>query len=118
MKYNVSQLKTRRRALRNGQTKYEMTLWHEFRNRRFLGLKFYRQYSVGSFILDFFCPKIRFAIEIDGQQHQMPVIQNHDEIRTQFLEAHDIWVMRIKNDEIFYDLQGVLEKIEEVITRL
>lgn len=102
--------------MRGKQTKYETTLWHELRNHRFLGLKFYRQYSVGLFILDFFCPKIRLAIEIDGQQHQMPSSQNYDGMRTQFLNENDIHVVRIKNDEIFYDLQRVLEKIERVIT--
>jgi len=63
---NAPILKQRRRDLRRNQTEAEKTFWSQVRNRQFYGLRFFRQYSIGPYILDFYCPKTNIAVELDG----------------------------------------------------
>jgi len=63
---NNPKLKTRRKKLRQNQTEAEKLLWSQLRNKRFYGVKFFRQYSIGHYILDFYSPAFRLAIELDG----------------------------------------------------
>ena len=67
--YNDPSAKLDRRRLRKNATNAERKSWSILRSRRIAGLKFFRQYSVGPYILDFYCPEQRLAIEIDGGQH-------------------------------------------------
>ena len=67
--YNDPSTKLDRRRLRKNATDAERKLWSILQSRRMAGLKFFRQYSVGSYILDFYCPERRLAIEVDGGQH-------------------------------------------------
>ena len=67
--YNDQALKGVRRRLRRETTEAERVLWSKLRNRQFHGLKFYRQYGVEKYILDFYCPEKRLGIELDGGQH-------------------------------------------------
>lgn len=62
-------LKQRRRELRRNQTDAGKALWMKVRNRQLFGLRFFRQYSIGPYILDFYCPMEKLAIELDGGQH-------------------------------------------------
>jgi very-short-patch-repair endonuclease len=82
--YNTKETKTIRRNLRKRQTLAEGLLWNLIRNKKCNGLKFFRQYSVGNFVLDFYCPKIRLGIEIDGGQHAEET-KRRDENRTKEL---------------------------------
>ncbi len=115
MKYlrNDPTLKERRRELRRNQTDAEKALWQQVRNQQFHGLKFFRQYSVGAYILDFYCPAIRLAVELDGGQHNLPDGREYDEVRTAFLEAHGILVVRFWNHDVLSTMDGVLEKLSE-----
>ncbi|MBN1639175.1 MAG: DUF559 domain-containing protein, partial [Ignavibacteriales bacterium] len=70
--YNISSEKEKRRQLRQGQTYCEKIVWENVRNRRLLGLKFRRQYSVDKFVIDFYCPEHKIALEIDGEIHEQP----------------------------------------------
>jgi very-short-patch-repair endonuclease len=79
--YNKLILKPRRRELRQSTTPAEIKIWNIIRNRKINNLKFIRQYSVGFYILDFYCPKIRLAIEIDGGQHNDPDQKRRPTIR-------------------------------------
>jgi len=75
-------------------------------------MKFFRQYSVGRYILDFYCPAVRLAIEVDGSQH----IENvHDATRTEFLRKENISVLRFWNNEVLRNLSGVYQKIRTVV---
>lgn len=108
--YNNQNQKERRRELRRNQTETEKILWQELRGRKFKNSKFYRQYSIGPYILDFFCPQIRLAIEVDGEQHKENMI--YDEERDNFLKDKDITTIRFWNEEILNDLEKVLERIK------
>ena len=68
--YNNQILKDRRKNLRNNQTPAELLLWSKLKRSQLNGSKFIRQYSVGPYILDFYCPKFRLGIELDGNQHK------------------------------------------------
>lgn len=76
--------------MRENFTDAERLIWKYIRNKQ-LGLKFFRQYSIGQYILDFYCPEMRIAIEIDGGQHAEET-KNRDQKRTDFLNKQDIKV--------------------------
>lgn len=111
-------LKQRRRELRRHQTEAEKTFWMHVRNRRFYGMKFFRQYSAGPYIVDFYCPKLKLAIELDGGQHTENDNQEYDTTRSAYLKAQGIEVMRFWNNEVLHDIEGVLAQVAQKITPL
>ena len=113
--YNSFKLKYKRRALRVNQTDAERLLWRHLRNKQVNDLKFFRQYSVGSYILDFYCPAKRLAIEVDGSQHDETKNQIHDKRRSLYLEQQGITVIRFWNNEVLGNIEGVIQKIEELV---
>ncbi len=117
MFYQHPQLKQLRKNLRNNQTDAEYKLWQILRNRQ-TGYKFTRQYSVGNYILDFYCSKLRLAIELDGGQHLEIQNKINDEIRTKFLDKQNIIVLRFYNTDVFKNIDGVGEKILQTINAL
>ena len=107
---NKSQLLFRRRELRQAQTLQEEILWEHIRNRK-LGFKFRRQYSVGGYVLDFYCPEVKLVIELDGLQHSSKDNLLYDKERTDFLEIFGCTILRFKNEEINENLEGILSTI-------
>ena len=116
--YNNSKLKNLRKKLRKNQTPAESLLWSKIRNKQLNDLKFYRQYSVGRYILDFYCPSERLAIELDGGQHNKNEGRVYDEQRTAYLNGCNIKVLRFWNNDINDNLEGVIESIQSEILRL
>lgn len=96
--------------MRENETSVENILWYRLRNRC-LGVKFYRQFSVGPYILDFYCFACRLAIELDGSQHLAEDQAQYDDIRTKFLSDHSIKVIRFWNNYITENIDGALEEI-------
>ena len=109
---NKPALKPFRKTLRNNSTSAEATLWKYLKNKQLDGRRFRRQFSVENYILDFFCPSEKLAIELDGMGHYTGYGQTHDEIRDKFLNLLNIKVLRFENKEIFERLEGVLEDIK------
>lgn len=116
--YNDKVLLKRRRELRRNQTDAEKVIWGMVRNKKIFGLKFFRQYSVGSYILDFFCPAIRLCIEADGGQHNNTTSKQYDQTRTDFLKQQNIGVIRFWNNDILQNREGVHQTIVETINKL
>ena len=110
---NDPALKQRRQELRRNQTETEKTLWAHLRNRQFYGIRFFRQYSIGSYILDFYCPTVKLAIELDGGQHNQCENKEYDVARSEHLKAQGIDVIRFWNNEALTNMKGVLEVIRE-----
>ena len=110
--HNVDVLKQTRRDLRNNATETEVELWQYLRSSQFHNRKFRRQHSVGRYILDFYCPAERLAVELDGAQHYTPEGIEADQQRTQYLNEFGIRVLRFKNAIVFEDIQQVLEEIK------
>ncbi len=100
------------RLLRKEQTKAEKILWRELRNRKLGGYKFRRQHPVNkSYVVDFYCASKKLVIEVDGKIHQKEEVKRKDKEREQFLIKWKYNILRIKNEEIYNDLNGVLKKI-------
>lgn len=115
--YNKSIFKDRRRELRIKPTRHEELLWYRLRNNQ-LGFRFFRQYSAGPYILDFYCPKLRLAIEVDGDQHGEQDALEYDKVRDLYLTGLDIKTIRFWNKEVMNDIETVLKRIHEVILKL
>ncbi len=113
---NALILKQRRRDLRRNQTDAEKTFWAHVRNKQFMGLKLFRQYSIGPYILDFYCPKKKLAIELDGGGHNENDQSEYDAVRTEYLKTREIDVMRFWNNDVLQNISGVLTSIAEKIT--
>jgi len=111
--YNNSVFKDRRRELRANQTEAEKILWGKLRNRQLEKCKFWRQYSVGPYILDFYCPKIRLAIEVDGSQHDEAL--EYDKEREDYLLGLEIKTIRYKNNEVMNNTKIGLIITEKLI---
>ena len=109
--FNRGYLFERRRALRRRQTPAERIIWSQVRNRRLHGLKFTRQYSVGNYILDFYCQAKNLAVEIDGGHHAKPEEREYDRRRTEYLNAVGIRVIRFWNEEVFRNCEDVVARI-------
>ena len=108
---NKPTLKTFRKNLRNSSTSAEAVLWKYLKNSQLEERKFRRQHSIESYILDFYCPSEKLAIELNGNDHFTSFGLTQDEIRDKFLNSLNIKVLRFENKEIFERLEGVLEDI-------
>ena len=82
------------------------------KNSQFDGKKFRRQHSIGPYIVDFFCPEFRLAVELDGDAHITESGAEADERRTNFLKRFNVRVIRFENKDIFENLKGVLAEIK------
>ncbi len=116
--YNKLYLKPLRKNLRKNLTDAERAVWNIIRNRQILNQKFFRQYSVDKYILDFYCPKIKLAIEIDGGQHNYEENKKADELRSKYLKSVGIYIIRFWNNEVLLNANGVYITIYNKITEL
>jgi very-short-patch-repair endonuclease len=110
-KYNNPALKSRRQTLRNNSTEPEQILWYYLKNKNLNGYKFRRQYSVGAYVLDFYCPKIRLGIELDGDSHFTAKAQTYDRIRDKSIKDLGIKILRFTNIDVQENVEAVLEEI-------
>lgn len=113
---NDPTLKQRRRELRRNQTEAEKTLWVHLRNKQFYRMKFFRQYSIGPYILDFYCPTMKLAVELDGGQHNLCENKEYESVRSEYLKAQGVEVMRFWNHEVLLDMESVLSELTLKIT--
>jgi len=116
--FNKTSEKEKRRNLRRDQTYCEKILWIYLRDRKTLGYKFRRQYSVDHFVIDFYCPQLKLAIELDGSVHDLPDQKEYDAYRQEYLEKFGITFCRITNDELMSNAKMAFEKIENAIKLL
>ena len=88
------------KSLRINQTWAEKLLWKRLRNRKIAGFKFRRQYPEGPYILDFYCPELHYAIELDGREHGEEVTHTHDRRKDIYLAQRRIFVKRVWNFQL------------------
>ena len=98
------------KALRKNMTPWERKLWYEF--LRSYPLHFYRQKSIGNYIVDFYCAKAELVIELDGGGHYTAEQAKKDELRTKELESMNLTLLRICNLDIDRNFRGVCEQID------
>jgi very-short-patch-repair endonuclease len=111
--FNRTSEKEKRRKLRNSMTEEEIILWSRLKNRQVEGLKFRRQYSVGPFVVDFYCPDRKLAVEVDGGGHFERDAVIRDRRRQKFIEKYGIGFLRVTNLDVRRNLDGVLSAIRE-----
>jgi very-short-patch-repair endonuclease len=114
--FNLSALKPKRKLLRKNMPAPELRLWNRLRNKQLDGHKFRRQHSIGGYIIDFYCPKRKLALEIDGDSHYFEKAKKCDIQRTKFLTSVSVQVIRFTNKEVMDNIDRVLVEIRRVLT--
>ena len=109
--HNRKQLEERRKYLRKKLTAAEASLWRLIKGNQLEGRKFRRQHSVGRYVLDFYCPSEKVAVELDGAHHFTDEGLAYDKERTQYLNNLKIQVIRFENEQAFQSPNGVLAEI-------
>jgi very-short-patch-repair endonuclease len=104
----TAQKTARARRLRRDATDVEKRVWQKLRNGQIDGLAFRRQHPVGPYILDFYCPSLRLAIELDGGQHSQ---SKYDSRRDVWLLRQGVTILRFWNSDVMENISGVLETI-------
>ena len=105
----------RARALRRDMTLPEVVLWEALRGSRLEGWRFRRQHPMGPYVLDFYCPSARLAVEVDGAVHDHPDRIRHDARRDEWLAKQNVRVLRVMAVDVLDDrlLEGVLLMIAQ-----
>ncbi|RDV13888.1 endonuclease domain-containing protein [Pontibacter diazotrophicus] len=111
--HNRKYLKENRRALRNDATPAEGELWKYLKDAQLRGRKFRRQHSIGNYILDFYCPSEKLAVELDGQVHFHSAATEADKERDEVLQSLGIRVLRFENSDVFQQTESVLQEIAD-----
>ena len=114
MIYNDFKSKEKRQNLRNNQTEAERKLWKYLRNKQ-LDIKFRRQYGIGNYIADFYCPELKLVVELDGEQHYTKEGMEYDKIREDYMSSLGIKTIRFSNSDVMRNIEGVLEIIKGAI---
>ncbi len=117
--FNKHTEKEKRRILRKNTTASEKIVWTYLRRKQILSERFLRQFSVEYYVLDFYCPRLKLAIEIDGDSHfiNQDVI-DYDKERQDFIENLGIEFLRFRNEEVFADNDGVINSITQKVKEL
>ena len=89
----------------------EVVLWQSLRGGKQGGFKFRRQHPIGPFVLDFFCARMRLAVEVDGATHHTSATNAHAIDRDDWLGDHGVHVLRIPATLILDDLDAALQRI-------
>ena len=117
-KNNRPDLLETRRQLRQAGEAAEAVLWTVIKNRKIDGFKFRRQFSIGPYIMDFYCPEAKLGIELDGAGHQTLDGVKYDKVRSDYLlREQGIRVIRFENRDLYYNLEGVVKEIEKELNK-
>lgn len=101
-----------RQELRRKRTLAEKILWGRIRNKQ-LGYRFRRQYSIGNYVIDFYCPELKLGIEIDGKIHLRKI--DMDKYREKTILTVGVKLVRFKNEEVFESIGDVVDKIKKIL---
>jgi len=115
MYYNSNNL-NKAKSMRSNPTYEEHIIWEMVRAKRFLGLKFKRQVLIGNYIADFLCVDKNVVIELDGGQHNEDSNIIYDNKRTEYFEGNGYQVIRLWNNDIRNNLEGVYEYLSELLS--
>jgi very-short-patch-repair endonuclease len=111
-------MRSRAKQLRRSMTTNERRIWNWLRDRTFHGFKFRRQVPIGPYVLDFYCPALKLAVEVDGQHHETALMAEYDDARTDYLHACGVEVVRITNKLLATDALSAEMIIQYAIERL
>ncbi len=112
--FNKKSMQEIRRKLRNDMTFTEKVVWLHIRKKQ-LGVRFLRQYSIDNYVIDFYCPALKLALEIDGAIHLESDVKEKDEIRENHIAQYGIRFLRITNEELYSNPNKTFQSIEREI---
>ena len=92
-------------------TDAENVLWSKIRGKQLKGLQFYRQKVIGNYIADFYCPKSKLVIEVDGGQHYINEGKEKDTKRDAYMKGVGLTVIRFSDRDVLKNIDDVLEEI-------
>jgi very-short-patch-repair endonuclease len=104
-------LKHRARHLRKNLTDSEQVLWSRLRRKQLLGIQFYRQRPIGKYIVDYFAPKAKLVVEVDGSQHMQGDHPTKDKERDAYLAKLGLQVLRYNNRQVLLETEAVVKAI-------
>lgn len=107
----------KRRHLRSHMTLQEVRLWARLQKRGLVGYKFRRQHQIGPYIVDFYCPRLKLAIELDGGYHFELEQRAYDRERQRYIESLGVKVVRYTNADVDSDIDAVLEDLTRKMRR-
>jgi len=112
--FNRPSTQEKQKNLRKNQTEAEIALWQKLRDNRdkgFMGYKFFRQYGIGEYIADFYCPQHMLVIEIDGSHHYSEGGREYDESREEYMSSLAIKTIRFANLDVLQNIEGFLAEV-------
>jgi very-short-patch-repair endonuclease len=109
--FNATSMNNRRLDLRKRATQAEKILWERLR-RHSLGVRFFRQYSIEGYVVDFYCPEKRLAIEIEGGIHNLVNQRIYDIYRKKLIQAYNINFLLFTNNDLYLYAEKTVETIK------
>lgn len=106
------------REFRKNPTRSEKIMWNALRSRQFLNLKFRRQYLQDGYLIDFYCHKLKLAIEIDGSVHLEKEQAMYDKERQKIIEQSNVRFIRINSAAVEININKILKKLEIIIDKI
>jgi len=96
------------RRLRRELSLPEKLLWVRLRGS---DVRFRRQHPIGPYVLDFYCPSAKLAIEVDGFAHDTGDRPQRDEARTAWLRSQGIQVLRVPAKDVLADPNAIADAL-------
>ncbi len=116
LKYNPS-LKHIARSLRTDMTESERLLWLRLRRKQLQDVQFYRQKPIGTYIVDFYAPKAKLVVEVDGSQHLGLEHRQNDGERDAYLASSGLQVLRFGNMQVLQEIDAVVDAILRTLSK-
>ena len=101
--------------LRNEMTRSEQMLWARLRGKQIQSVQFYRQKPIGAYIVDFYAPKAKLVVEVDGSQHLDLDHEENDAKRDAYLASAGLGVLRFSNTQVLRELDAVVNVISRAL---
>lgn len=115
--FNQKKQRVLRSNLRRSLTKGEIVLWNKLKGGQ-LPYKFRRQHSIAKYVADFYCPKLKLVIEVDGLSHDDVEQIKNDQTRQRYFETLGLTVQRFTSQEVFNNIIGVIDEIKRLCQEL
>jgi very-short-patch-repair endonuclease len=93
-------------------------MWKHLSNKQMCGYKFRRQHGFDQYVVDFYCPEPKLAIEIDGESHFQPGAKEYDHEREEYIKAFGVKLLRFQNTDVYQNLRGVLGEIYKEVSAI
>jgi very-short-patch-repair endonuclease len=111
---NPIKTKKQRQYLRNNMTKWEVRLWSDLKGKQMFGFKVRRQYGIDNFVVDFYCPELKLAIEVDGDVHYFKKKIEADNRKNRRFKEEGIKFIRLKTIDLEEDYERVVLYLEDI----